>query len=217
MLLSLVAPRGLMLSQAYTEYQGNPWAIEQSYRSAKSVYEFLGAEEKLGLLQRPGEHPVRAGVVELYLDFFDSVFDRTPGGRPEIFINNYTFEALDPITWAVANPPAPYDWASDFAAEVPWSTVRRGIQERVEWVLGEAPVALPPFVEADSVLAYGVGDRAATAYPETLFNRPLQAVGMGTLKLKYGDELFADVYYGSRPRVGGSKAVSYTHLRAHET
>jgi hypothetical protein len=210
MLLSLVAPRGLMLSQAYTEYQGNPWAIEQSYRSAKSVYEFLGAEDKLGLLQRPGEHTVSADVVELYLDFLDSVFDRTPGGRPEIFINNYTFEALDPITWAVANPPAPYDWASDFAAEVPWGTVRRGIQERVEWVLGETPVALPPLMTADSLLDYNLDDRSRRdemAYPASLFDRPFEAVDMGNAELKYGDGRIAEVYYGSRPRVGGSKGT----------
>ena len=208
MLLSLVAPRGLLLSHAYTEHQGNPWAIERSYRSVKSVYEFLGAEDKLGLLQRPGEHRVRHFVVEEYLDFLDTVFGRSSDGRPEIFINNYLYETLDPITRAGAEPPAKGDWESDLADGVPWATVLNGIRTRIEWALGAAHPAPPPQVRADSELEYRPSDRRrAVIYPGTLFDRPIDADDMGTSSLRYGDGLRADVYYGARPRVGGSKGA----------
>ena len=38
--MALIAPRGLMLSTALNEPEGNPWGIEQAYLSAKKVYEF---------------------------------------------------------------------------------------------------------------------------------------------------------------------------------
>lgn len=208
MLLSLVAPRGLLLSHAYTEWQGNPWAIEQSYRSVKSVYEFLGAEEKLGLLQRPGEHAVRHFVIEEYLDFLDTVFGRSSDGRPEVFINNYMYGTLHPVTRDGSNPPPVANWESEASDGVPWSAVRTGIRERIEWILGEAPIVQAPQLRPDSLINYRPSDRQRSiTYPNTLFERPIPIEDTGNVSLTYGDGLRADVYYAARPRAGGSKGT----------
>lgn len=211
MLLSLVAPRGLLMSHAYTEHQGNPWAIEQAYRSVRSVYRFLGAEEKVGLLQRPGEHTVRAGVVELYLDFLDGVFDRGSFVRPEVFVNNYTFEDRGPDARSLDRPRLPehQGWKSDLTNGVAWSTVKSRTRRKVEWVLGDEPPVPAPLAVADSVVRYRSSDRPrSTVYPGTLFDRPLENDGMGVTSLRYGDGLRADVYYRSRYRPGGTKGAS---------
>lgn len=92
MLMALVAPRGLMISHAYTETQGHPWAAEQAYRSARRVYRFLGHEGRLQLYQQPGPHASAPEDVDRYFDFFDNVFRLTTLPRTEIWVNGYTFE-----------------------------------------------------------------------------------------------------------------------------
>jgi pimeloyl-ACP methyl ester carboxylesterase len=229
MLLSLVAPRGLLISHAYTEHQGNPWAIEQSYRSVKSVYRFLRAEEKLGLLQRPGEHTITADVLELYLDFFDGVFGRKSYSAPEIIINGYTFDEWERRNSrrAPSDPPLQsHDWASDLDRGVPWETVRTRTRRKIEWVLGEKPPTVAPLEMADSLFGERFRDssteerRRGIVYPRTLFDRPLWAEGMGAARLRYGDGLRAEVYYASRgkegaPRKEGLPTVIWLHPYAY--
>ncbi len=63
-----VAPRGVMLSTAITETQGNPWGIEQNYHSAKKAIEFLGVPDNLVLRNRYGEHGTTRQDIEDYVD-----------------------------------------------------------------------------------------------------------------------------------------------------
>src|SRR3954462_8917854 len=97
MLLAMVAPRGLMMYSGYAESAGNPFGFEQAYRSARSVYQFLGHDENIWLHLRAGEHPTTAADIENFIDFFDSGFggklcrkSETP--KAETWINGYTFE-----------------------------------------------------------------------------------------------------------------------------
>lgn len=207
MLVSLVAPRGLLLSHAYTEHQGNPWAIEQSYRAAKKVYQFLGAEENLGLLQRPGEHTVVASVVELYMDFCDGVFGRRPFLPPNDIVNGFTYQGWQEVQESngldIRTPPLQNrSWVTEAGSGLPWNVVRARIRRRIDWVLGEPPPE--PQGRIDERVTYRASSTAqrSTTYPRTLFDRPARSESMGVASVNYGDELRADLYYSSRSEDG---------------
>ena len=106
-LMALIAPRGLMLSSALTETDGNPWGIEQAFLSAKKAYKFLGAEDKIALDLRWGLHAPAYRDMERYLDFFDYVFGRGEIKPKNELIYDYTFskwlglsgENIDPLSY----------------------------------------------------------------------------------------------------------------------
>src|SRR5690606_13056417 len=76
LLMSLIAPRALLLSSAITEEQGSPWGIEQNYHSLLTVYNFLGEREKLAIRLRQGRHGTMARDTEALMDYLDYVFGR---------------------------------------------------------------------------------------------------------------------------------------------
>lgn len=76
LLLSLIAPRPLLLHYSIVEGQLNPWANEQCYESAKTVYDLLNADEHIQLFPRMGEHPVATRDLETCIDFLDIQFER---------------------------------------------------------------------------------------------------------------------------------------------
>lgn len=76
LMISLIAPRPLLLHYSIVEGQLNPWANEQCYESVKSVYDMLGASDCVHLLPRMGEHPVATRDLERCLDFLDIQFHR---------------------------------------------------------------------------------------------------------------------------------------------
>jgi len=155
MVLALVAPRGLLLSHAYQEHQGNAMGVEQSYRSVRRVYRFLGHEQNVGLYQQPGEHPSSAEDIERYFDFFDSVFGRNPYAKPEIWVHGYDYgewlsrarshgERVLPLQFPVRTTGdflASRDGHSLTAAG--WPARRKEIQARMKWIMGEEPPAIP--------------------------------------------------------------------------
>jgi len=70
-LKALVAPRALLSTEALGDLWANPSGTQQTYRAAREVYRFLGAEEKIGIWYREGEH--NHGIVDwkTFLDFAD--------------------------------------------------------------------------------------------------------------------------------------------------
>jgi len=56
LLLALVAPRACLLSQALHDDNDPPWGVEQAYLSARQVYEWMGAGERLGVRWRDQLH-----------------------------------------------------------------------------------------------------------------------------------------------------------------
>lgn len=79
-LKALVAPRALLSTEALGDVWANPTGTYQTFDAAREVYRFLGAEEKIGLWFREGEH--HHGIVDwkVFLDFADWQFR---GIRPE--------------------------------------------------------------------------------------------------------------------------------------
>ncbi len=210
LLVSLVAPRGLLLSHAFTEHQGNPWAIERSYRSAKRVYEFLGAGEKLGLIQRPGEHTVAGPVLEFYMDFCDGIFGRAPLREHHDLINGFEFQQWeDAQERSASSIPAPplqrRSWLQDLESGVPWATIKTRSRRRIQWLLGETPPALRRPLDNWVNFRSGTSRRRSIVYPRTLFQRPIRSRVMGVATLNFGDRLQGDLYLASKREDGFPK------------
>ena len=198
LLQALVAPRGLLLSHAYTEHQGNTFAVEQSYRSVQRVYQFLGQPDRVGLYQQPGEHPASAEDIDVYFDFFDSVFGRRHTPTPEDFVLGYTFERwltqsgerIDPLTFPARStgdflnadgaPLTPAGWPARVAA----------ITDNIQWMLGQAPpvVPYPPL----RLLGDTTSQWTSEGFLGDMLPRPSQ--GLQAVPISFGNALKGEVY-----------------------
>jgi len=198
LLQAMVAPRGLLLSHAYTEHQANALAIEQSYRSAKSVYQFLGQPKRISLYQQPGEHPASAEDIEVAFDFFDSVFGRANRPIREDFVHGYTFanwrrlsgQAINPLTFPVRRVG---DFLTPESGETvtaqTWPVVRRGLLERIQWALGKEP----PGVKYPNVTQAGTPSwMTSEGFLGQLVPRKVQ--GVPADDLAFGDNLKGELY-----------------------
>ncbi len=149
LMMALVAPRGLMLSSATAEGAGNPWGIEQTYFSAKRVYDFLGAGDKIAIHLRPGLHGVSSGIIEEYVDFFDYIFGRTDKKPENKLFFDYTFnkwkglseETVDPLSY---QPKGIDDLLIDpkgkkITSDASWKQKKADIKKRICWGLGDEP------------------------------------------------------------------------------
>jgi len=225
-LMSLVAPRGLMLATAYSETQGNTLGFEQAYRSVRRVYELLGKPENVSLYVRPGIHATTAGVIEDYLDFFDSVFARSPEPPPEHWTHGYRFEDWRAITGENVDPAgfpvrALGDMLTDedggrITAVEDWDERREEIHERLRWALGDEPPGAP-FPARESLEGLGI---TSDGFLGDLHGRPLKIAGAGATELPFGDDLQADFYYpgaDGRPARKNLPVVVWLHPYAYST
>lgn len=209
-LMALVAPRGLMLTSSITESAGNPWGIEQAYRSARRAYKFLGAEENIAIDLRHGLHAPSARDMERYLDFFDYVFDRGDIKPDNKLYYDYSFskwlgisgEMIDPLSY-------PEEGIDDLLVNArgkiiqdtsSWEEKVPEIKNRIEWGLGEEPPSIGPGRQTDYL-------REVVGLPrvsEDIGSRPL---------------LFGRLYYSSDdsgdPKSDNLPVVIYLHEYAY--
>lgn len=213
-IMSMVAPRGLMIASAYSEGQGAPLGMELAYRSVQSVYRLLGAEDKVTLRLRAGEHATTAGDIETYIDFLDHIFGRPGGERPEALTLNdpygrwveqsgkagaaRPFESLEPVRLA------PEQWAAQKDAARAALTAMFGTEP------AGLPFELPP-------------SGAASQYPNDgwlprVFGRPLQGPAFRWQAVGFGDDLRADLYRpANAPPDARLPVVIWLHQEAHPT
>ncbi len=201
MILSLVAPRGLMMYSAYTEHAGNPVGFEQSYRSVREVYRFLGHEENVWLNLRPGEHATTAADVENFIDFFDTVFKRKSYPRSETWINGFTFagwqkttgQTVDPLRYRLHSK-GDYLLGRDgkkIDSAAKWAEKKKEIRKAIEWALGEEPAGLPYLVHHKITERNFSSDGVMLA---RLFNRPRNDPEHGFATIPFGEGLSGDLY-----------------------
>jgi dienelactone hydrolase len=119
-LFALIAPRAAMFASAYTESANSVLGFEQTFRSARTVYDFLGAPQNLAFHLRQGLHATSSGDIENYVDFLDSVFGRSAKPVPQDLIFGYTVDdwrkisgeqkpavvPKDALRWALGDEPA---------------------------------------------------------------------------------------------------------------
>jgi endo-1,4-beta-xylanase len=73
--MALVAPRALLITSATEDDWCNPRGTQTSYEAARTVYDFLGVPEKIGIHYRPGGHDQNAEDWTALLDFADQQFE----------------------------------------------------------------------------------------------------------------------------------------------
>ena len=147
LLISLIAPRILLMHYSVMESQPNPWVNEQCYQSVKKVYAFLGAEENANIFPRFGEHAVSTRDLERCIDYLDIKFRRKQIPWEEKTYINYSFD-----TWA-ANHKADNlesgriisvslkNQISDINA---FQIKKKEILNNLQWLLGKEPSGVRP-------------------------------------------------------------------------
>lgn len=96
-LLGLIAPRPCLISAALNDNCECTFAIEQSYKAAKKVYEFLQSPHALNIRYRPGSHETNAEDIQSYIDWFDDVAVRDEANP----VHDRLYHHFDWKAWAV--------------------------------------------------------------------------------------------------------------------
>lgn len=207
LLLALVAPRGLIMSHAYMEHQGNPVGFEQSYRAVREVYKFFGKDDHLAMYQQPGEHPSSVTDIENYFDFFDTVFGRKRFAVPRMWIHGYDYDEwlqrsgvrIDPLSFEKRDLGDFWTWhtgGSPITADT-WSTAKGAIQEAIQWSFGDEPpgVPLPPRDRAHSPYTM-----IRAGWRGQLLKRPFRSGGrVGGRRFELGDDIRGELYFPTGP------------------
>lgn len=147
MLLALIAPRSLLMHYSIVEKQLSPWASEQTYQSVKQVYQFLRAENRLGILPRMGEHPVMTRDLQDAIDFLDIQFGRSKRPWKNTLHYDYSF-----ANWAtthqkdstVARQQTRIILPEKIADTLAHIIAKKQILNRLQWLLGTSPPAVKP-------------------------------------------------------------------------
>lgn len=79
-LKALVAPRGLLCTEAFGDLWANPSGSWQTHRAAREVYHFLGAPDHIATRYRPGGHDHAPEDWRMLLDFCAALWQ--PGAAP---------------------------------------------------------------------------------------------------------------------------------------
>jgi hypothetical protein len=78
---ALIAPRGLLSTEALGDLYANPTGTWQTHLAAREVYRFLGAEKRIGISYRQGAHDHILADWQAFLDFADWQFRGRPSPR----------------------------------------------------------------------------------------------------------------------------------------
>jgi dienelactone hydrolase len=212
-LIACVAPRPCLISSAWNDSVESIWAVEQTFYSARRVYDLLGAGGQINLRYRPGGHETRAQDIEAYVDWLDSVFGRAPFELPDCVIFptyaqwlSASGERIDAKTFPtnslldiLAGPAGSRILSAD-----QWQQKRQDIRRRIGWGLGEAP----PFAET------GPGTYGAEAnHVATLLGRGTTPAGVQKRGINFGNYIAGDLYYPTNADQAAGKlpAVIWLH------
>lgn len=175
-LMSLIAPRGLMLVSAITESQGNPWGIGQSYESVKRVYNFLGEESNISLLLRRGRHQHSTRDIEDFLDFFDFIFKRTDFEPQNKLYYDYSFEKWQKFSGEDVDLhtfPSHHNSLEESLEESSLEAFQDSIRSKISWLFGEEPAGFGADGEISPLL------RKNSTYPNDYLD---EVIGQPSLK-----------------------------------
>jgi len=202
-LMSLIAPRGLMMVGAINERccDGNPWGVEQSYQSVKKVYHFLHADSNIAILLRHGRHQHAARDAENFLDFFDYIFGLSKIAPENKLIYDYSFEKwkqksgenIDPTKFPVIRETAP----GKFSNASSLSALQDSIRQKIRWLLGDEPPEVRSDIQLSSLLKKNASYpddylEEVIGEPSFLANVKKMTIGPYT---PLGDDLWGNIYF----------------------
>jgi dienelactone hydrolase len=139
MLLSMVAPRAMLMTSSIREVDGNYWAIQLNYNSIRSVYQLLGAEDRLFLRLRDGGHSSPPGEFDVYFDFLDKVFYN----KDRFENDSEKYNVYDYVKWVERSGEIvlPEDYGRDAALNFKnisvdeWYICKQRIKDKLGWLL----------------------------------------------------------------------------------
>jgi len=142
LLISLIAPRIVLLHYSIVEQELNPWSNEQCYQSVKKVYNFLGAAENVSVLPRMGEHEVASRDLERCIDFLDIRFKRKqiPWETKLYFDYSYSAWTRTHKADSIASMKVKVvKLQQHYTDTTQYDTQRKLIFANLEWLLGKEP------------------------------------------------------------------------------
>lgn len=143
LLVALVAPRACLMQYGLNDEVSNPWASEQAFASAMTVYRMLGRPEALGLLRLPGFHG--ANDQERCLDWLDRQFGRSARPWMNEFLFSWNFDAWRSLVGETAeDAPRSRKPPLEVASLADWTESAEAVHRSIGWVLGEPPPRLAP-------------------------------------------------------------------------
>jgi pimeloyl-ACP methyl ester carboxylesterase len=171
LLLSLIAPRPVLLENGFNDEVTNNWAIEQTYHSAMTVYQRFNKPDALGVMHVPGFHG--ANDQEACIDWLDIQFGRShrkwinrfvypwdyqqwlSEAGEKIDINQFPVHAGDDLLTDEKNAP--------ITTVAEWERKANRVRKSVQWALGDEPPMMPP---GQGRFGFG-GRRGASSGPAT--------------------------------------------------
>ena len=193
-LLACIAPRPCLISTALNDAVESVWAIEQTYYSARRVYDLFGRGEALNLRYRSGGHETRAEDIDAYLDWLDTAFGRGFFPLPDSALyptyaawQKLVGETIDPLRFPTNDLHDLLTLTNGLPITAPqqWLEKRDLIRERLAWCLGAAP----PFAESKPG-KYGT----EAPHRAALLGRAAIPDGLQKQSLTFGNYLAGDLY-----------------------
>ena len=216
-LISLIAPRIVLLHYSVMETELNPWVNEQCYQSVKKVYSFLGTKENAGLFTRLGEHELSTRDVERCIDFIDIKFNRRKIPWSTKYYFDYTY-----ADWSKGHKKDSIDSErikqvnlKGFKNLSGFEVQKEKILTNLQWLLGEEPSTVKPgkIVPGGSDWIDGITGRPKVNGAKYLNIAPYNAMG---------DHLRGILYYpvdqeDNRKVMSGGKmpVIIYLHQYAY--
>jgi pimeloyl-ACP methyl ester carboxylesterase len=206
LLLSLIAPRAVLVATSLNDPCEHAKANELSVESARPVWKLFKAEDKLGIIWRWGDHETRAEEIERYLDWCDLQFRRSSKsstaelslwfGSQHQSVFPYNF-----AQWKILNGES-ID-ASELPTPIPLS--KRTPKDRTQWLskhnsrmdrmlnlLGETPATASRIISD-----YG----REFEYQNILLYRPaIKDREIAKDRFNFGEYIPATVYVGAKNR-----------------
>ena len=146
-LVAMSAPRPCLLSIAINDGVEHGRAMQQTYLAVKPLYRLLGAENRLGILWRPGSHETGPDTIERYVDWCDTVFGRTQFDFPEDLPFPWDWDAWRTGNHAAPDPAAQSEttWRHHAAAlkKAPDQARKDAVRAAVQSMLGPEPPGAP--------------------------------------------------------------------------
>ncbi len=204
-LIACIAPRPCLISSALNDSVESLWAIEQTYYSARRVYQLFNQGDELNLRYRPGGHETRAEDIESYVDWLDSVFGRADHALPNavVYPTYAEWQKLNPAKIETSHfPPKGIQdllrGEQNLSIDRPeeWQLKKPDLRARILWGLGEAP----PFAES-AAGSYG----AESLHLATLLGRATVPEGLQKRSLNFGNYLAGDLYFPANADRAGKK------------
>ena len=164
LLLSLIAPRPVLLENGFNDEVTNNWAIEQTYHSAMKVYQLLNNPDGLDVMHVPGFHG--ANDQEACIDWLDIQFGRSHRKWTNHFVYPWDYQQwLSETGEKIDLNQFPAHTGDDLLTDAKnapitsvteWEKKASSIRKSVQWAMGDEPPMMPP-----SQGRFGFGPRRA--------------------------------------------------------